>query len=217
MNICSLPTELKLHILSFLDTNCVRFVVAKLNQEFNELAQDCTLYRSYKQRSYDKTGELARIDLGCSLYTKYLKQLTIIGSSRKCFGNHQFSSLQELFVVQGELNDYSIEKLGYAAPNLRVLRLERTLDISVLTKHRHLYGVLHPDTKVNINRPADSRLPFLCIYHVRSVQGIRDLEKFLSETTASTAESNIPPRLQIKLYTTSLTQSNVNRHFFDVV
>ena len=134
MNICNLPTELKLHILKFLDISSIRFVVAKVNREFNELSKDYTLFWSYKQRSYDVEGKLLRLDLNCSLYRQYLKELTIQECSLDLFEKINFDNLCRLCVTVsfGDMNKF--KTLKQKVPNLKILELKRPIHIENITK-----------------------------------------------------------------------------------
>ena len=206
MNICSLPTELKLHILSFLDTNFIRFVVARLNRDFYELSRDPVFYRYYDYKRYQRTAKIVKNALSSSLYTQHLRRLTIGARFLVHLKTQRFLSLKEIRITGYRVCDEELEALKIIAPNLRVLKLDAVLYIEDLIKSEELFGLLHPDTKVVLRNPVDFNTSVTCIFPVKVPSDIEKLNSCVGEETSTTDGGLHHRKLQLHVRTSFFTQ-----------
>ena len=155
MNIECLPTELKLKILSFLDTSFVQLVATRVNREFYNLSKDPTLYRTYIQKDYDYTGRVAKKDLSCTLYKKNLRQLTIKSNNVwKHLSSFCFPRLTEVCVAEVSYTG-NLATLPQIAPNLRVVRLMESVEAAELMRIKAVIPFLDSNTEVEMMSTED--------------------------------------------------------------
>ena len=118
LTITQLPTELKLHILGFVDRITLRQTVPLINTEFRSLSTDYSLYRRYETDYFHRDDFVTRTQLSWDLYRKYLRVLVIDSCHLYSIKHLRFPRLEHLIFKGGRENESCKNIVLKVAPNL---------------------------------------------------------------------------------------------------
>ena len=118
-NFSSLPQEIKLKILRYLDISTLLGILPDVNEEFKRVSSDCLLYQRYEAADYDHDGLVARSELSHELFRKNLKMLKITCEQLNNIADLEFTKLYLTVIsIKKSVSKENLRDISRKSPNL---------------------------------------------------------------------------------------------------